>query len=108
MKVFKLSKKRKDDSVSSLKDLLKSKTISKREKNEIRKLIIVKQKHNRILSKKIVNSSTAELAYVLLKNLGACMSVKMGNSELTNYDAREVLQAMVLIVRNANDKKIKL
>ena len=41
-------------------------------------------------------------------NLGGGTSVRMGNSELTNYDAREVLQAMVLIVRNANDKKIKL
>jgi len=108
MKPYKLSKKRKEDSVEFLKKTLKSKIISKEEKVEIKKLIVVKQKRNKILSGRIIKSDTAHLAYTLLKNLGAGETVKMGNSELTNYDAREVIQVMCMIVRTANEKKVEL
>jgi len=107
-KKFKLSKKRKNDSVSFLKKLLKSKTISDEEKKEITRLIIIKQRRNRILSKKIIKSEVAQLSYTLLKNLGAGETVTMCNSELINYDARDVLQIMGCIVRRANDKKVNL
>jgi len=67
-----------------------------------------KKRRNRILSKKIIKSEVAQLSYALLKNLGACETVTMGNSELINYDARDVLQIMRCIVRRANDKKVNL
>lgn len=108
MKRFKLSKKRKNDSVCFLKKMLTSKTVSKEEKTEIRKLIEVKQKRNSELADKIIHSKTSELAYTLLKNLGAGETVKMGSHDLTNYDAKEVLQIMLSIIRTANDKQINI
>ena len=105
---YKLSNKRKDDSISFLKKLLKSKIISKEEKTEIKKLIIIKQKRNSKLSEKIIHSKTAELAYTLLGNLGAGVCIKIGSMEFINYNAEELLLIMGKIVRTANDKKVQI
>ena len=108
MKRYKLSKKRKNDSVIFLKRILKSKSISKEEKQSIKRLIIGKQKKNKILSDKTVHSKIAELAYILLRNFRAGETTKIGNIELTTYDAKEVLQVMSHIVNTANNKNINL